>query len=155
MIQNDSEIKTIVEAIRRLYHVVYQNGIQTSRRYGLTRSQSAAMRILAKFGPLSSADLSRKLHVTPSNITGVIDRLEKKRLVERVRDRGDRRIALITLTETGLVLGQTLPDPIEDKLVSRLGHLGPEEISEYRLSIARILDLIDDRKAPEKMTKDR
>lgn len=155
MNRNDPEIQSIVEDIRRLYYVVYQNGIKTSRSYGLTSSQSLAMRILTKFGPLSSADLSRKIHVTPSNMTGVIDRLAKKDLVERIQDRGDRRIALITLTETGLELGRTLPDPIEDKLVSKLGHLAPEEIKEYSLSIARILDLIDDPQARGKITKNR
>ena len=53
------------------------------------------------------------MYVTPSNITGIIDRLEKKGLVERIRQQGDRRVALITLTQSGQKLGQTIPDPIE------------------------------------------
>jgi DNA-binding MarR family transcriptional regulator len=146
MIRNESEIQTIVDAVRRLYRVVYHDTLQANRSHGLTSTQSAAMRILFKCGPLSSADLSRKLQVTPSNITGVIDRLEKKRLVVRVPDLADRRIALITLTKAGQTLGENLPDPIENKLAARLGQLGPEEIREYRLCIGRVLDLID---APE------
>jgi DNA-binding MarR family transcriptional regulator len=144
MTRNDPEIQAIVAAIRRLYRIVYHDAIQASRGHGLTSSQSAALRMLFKTGPLSSAELSRRLHVTPSNMTGVIDRLEKKRLVDRVPDRADRRIALITLTEVGLKLGRDLPDPIENKLASRLDNLDPEEIREYRLAIERILDLIED-----------
>jgi DNA-binding MarR family transcriptional regulator len=143
MTRNDPEIQAIVAAIRQLYRIVYHDALRSSRSSGLTSSQSAAMRILYQNGPLSSADLSRRLHVTPSNMTGLIDRLEKKHLVERVPDLGDRRIALITLTEKGRRLGQNLPDPIENKIVSRLGHLEEQEIQEYRIAIGRILDLID------------
>ena len=141
----DSEINAIVAGIRRLFHVVQQDAIQASRSFNLTCSQSAALRILAKFGPMSSAELSRKLYVTPSNMTGVVDRLEKKALVSRIRDPGDRRIVKITPTEAGRSLGRLLPDPIEEKLVFRLGHLPPEEIREYSMSIERILGLIDHR----------
>ena len=152
----DSEINAIVAGIRRLFHVVQQDAIQASRSFNLTCSQSAALRLLDSLqrfsmavlynnGPMSSAELSRKLYVTPSNMTGVVDRLEKKALVSRIRDPGDRRIVKITPTEAGRSLGRLLPDPIEEKLVFRLGHLPPEEIREYSMSIERILGLIDHR----------
>ena len=45
------------------------------KQYGLTGPQSLVLRLLIKEGALSSADLSRQMYVTPSNITGIIDRL--------------------------------------------------------------------------------
>jgi DNA-binding MarR family transcriptional regulator len=96
-------------------------------------------------GALSSADLSRKLYVTPSNITGVIDRLERKGLVERIRKVGDRRVALITLTEKGEELSKSLPDPIEKKLISELGDLEPEHVELLSMAMNQILNLMDTR----------
>ena len=113
--ENEITINEIVGAIRRLVRAVYLDTAKMSKQFGLTGPQSAVLRILVKKGPISSAELSRKLYVTPANITGIIDRLEKKGLVERTRKDGDRRIALITLTESGMNLGKTLPDPIENK----------------------------------------
>ena len=97
--ENETVIKEIVGALRRLVKAVYLDSSKISRQYGLTAAQSIVLRILFHEGPLSSADLSRRLYVTPSNMTGVIDRLEKKALVERVRQAADRRVVLITLTQ--------------------------------------------------------
>ena len=144
-VENELIIKEIVDAIRRLYRAVYLDSVKMSRQFGLTGSQSGVLRNLAAHGPLSSAALSRRLYVTPSNITGVIDRLERKGLVERIRKEGDRRIALITLTEKGDELSKSLPDPIEKKLISELGDLEPEHVELLSMAMNQILNLMDAR----------
>ena len=141
--ENELIIKEIVDAIRRLYRAVYLDSAKMSRQFGLTGSQSGVLRNLVAHGPLSSAALSRRLYVTPSNITGVIDRLERKGLVERVRKEGDRRIALITLTEKGDELSKSLPDPIEKKLISELGDLEMEHVQLLSMAMNQVLNLID------------
>ena len=139
----ESIVKEIVGSIRQLYRAVYQDSFSMSRRFGLTASQSGVLRILVKNGPQSSAELSRALFVTPSNITGIIDRLERKALVVRNRKKGDRRVCLITLTEEGSLLSRKLPDPIEKKIIGGLAKMQPEDIENLDTSLKRILDLID------------
>lgn len=141
--ENEKVIKEIVGSIRKLVRSVYLNGSKTSRRFGLTGSQSAVLRNLVLNGPLSSAGLSRRLYVTPANITGIIDRLEKKGLVDRIRKPGDRRISLITLTEAGKHLSATLPDTIERKLVAGLADLESAEIQRLGRAMEQILQLVD------------
>jgi DNA-binding MarR family transcriptional regulator len=92
---------------------------------------------------MSSADLSRNLFVTPSNITGIIDRLEKKQLVERIKKEGDRRVALIILTARGYELSKTLPDPIMKKFIGELADLEPEHVQLLAMAMNQILNLID------------
>ena len=141
--QNELVIKEIVGAIRRLVRAVYLDTTRMSKQFGLTGPQSAVLRSLTNSGSLSSADLSRRLYVTPSNITGIIDRLEKKGLVERIRKQGDRRIALITLTKKGAELSKSLPDPVEKKLISELSDLEPDHVQMLGLAVNQILNLID------------
>ncbi len=141
--ENEITINEIVGAIRRLVRAVYLDTAKMSKQFGLTGPQSAVLRILVKKGPISSAELSRKLYVTPANITGIIDRLEKKGLVERTRKDGDRRIALITLTESGTNLSKDLPDPIENKLIAELADLESGHVQMLGLAIKQILTLID------------
>jgi DNA-binding MarR family transcriptional regulator len=143
--ENELVIKEIVDAIRRLNRAVYLDSSKMSRQFGLTGAQSGVLRHLFAHGALSSADLSRKLYVSPSNITGVIDRLERKRLVERIRKMGDRRVALITLTENGEELSKLLPDPIEKKLISELVDLDVEHVQLLGMAINQILNLIETR----------
>ena len=141
--QNESVIQEIVWSVRRLVRAVYLDSQKISKRYGLTEPQSAVLRNLFNNGPLSSADLSRTLFVTPSNITGIIDRLEKKQLVERIKKDGDRRVALITLTDTGKELSKTLPDPIMKKFIAELADLEPEHVQLLAMAMNQILNLID------------
>jgi len=141
--QNEMLIKEIVGSIRKLVRAVYLDSSKMSRKFGLTGSQSGVLRNLFLHGSLSSADLSRKLYVTPSNITGIIDRLEKKSLVERIRKVGDRRITLIRLTEAGAKVSRTLPDPIEKKFIAQLADLEPEHVQLLSVAMNQILSLID------------
>jgi DNA-binding MarR family transcriptional regulator len=141
--QNESVIQDLVWSIRRLVRAVYLDSQKISKRYGLTGPQSAVVRNLYNNGPMSSADLSRNLFVTPSNITGIIDRLEKKQLVERIKKEGDRRVALITLTHAGNELSKTLPDPIMKKFIAELADLEPEHVQVLAVAMNQILNLID------------
>jgi DNA-binding MarR family transcriptional regulator len=140
---NEPIIKDIVESIRRLVRAEALDSKKMSRQFGLTGPQSLVLRLLIKNGSLSSADLSRQMYVTPSNITGIIDRLEKKGLVERIRKEGDRRVALINLTDSGQELGRTIPDPIEKKFVNQLADLEPEHLQILAMAMNQILNLID------------
>jgi DNA-binding MarR family transcriptional regulator len=141
--ENEMLIKDIVSAIRKFVRAVSLDTFKMSRQYGLTGPQSAILSTLFKEGPLSSASLSRRLYVTPSNITGIIDRLESKGFVERTKKKGDRRIALIELTESGSELSSGLPDPIEKKLISELADLETEHVRILALVMNQILNLID------------
>ena len=146
---NEKVIKEIVESIRRLVRAEYLDSQKMSKQYGLTGPQSLVLRLLIKYGALSYADLSRQMYVTPSNITGIIDRLEIKGLVERIRKQGDRRVALITLTQSGQELGKTIPDPIEKKIVNQLADLEVEHLQILAVAMNEILNLIDTKSAEE------
>jgi DNA-binding MarR family transcriptional regulator len=141
--ENEVVIKDIVGSIRRLVRAVYLDSQKISKQFGLTGPQSGVLRNLVHYGPTSSADLSRKLYVTPSNITGIIDRLGKKGLVERIKKEGDRRVALITLTPAGEKLSKLVPDPIEKKFIAELADLEPEHVKILAMAMQQILNLID------------
>ena len=141
--QNDVVVKEIVGAIRRLIRAVSIDSVKMSRRYSLTAPQSGVLRSLSRGGPLSSAALSRELCVTPSNITGIIDRLEKKGLVHRSRMQGDRRVTLIQLTEAGAGLSRDLPDPIEIRLISGLSQLPAKKVKKLDDALKQIIDILD------------
>ena len=76
-------------------------------------------------------------------MTGIIDRLEKKGYVERIRKEGDRRVVLINLTESGQALSKSIPDPIEKKFISELADLEPQHVQILGMAMQQIIDLID------------
>ena len=64
-------------------------------------SQFSVLRAIGKFGPMPMSRISEHMLVAPANITGLVDRLERKGYVERKRDAGDRRLFRIELTKKG------------------------------------------------------
>ena len=67
----------------------------------LTISQFAVMEALYHLGPLCQREIGRKILKSHGNITTVINNLEKRKLVERLRSSEDRRFVSVSLTELG------------------------------------------------------
>lgn len=65
-------------------------------------------------GPLSMRTLAACLHNDPSNITGLVDRLEAKGLAERQLDPSDRRVRALVLTDAGRRARATLQEIVEE-----------------------------------------
>ncbi|MBI3802923.1 MAG: MarR family transcriptional regulator [Nitrospirae bacterium] len=71
------------------------------RSLGLTLSQFDVIATLGDTKGLTCKQLSEKTLVTKGTLTGVLDRLEAKGLVERVPSQEDRRVTIIRLTSKG------------------------------------------------------
>jgi DNA-binding MarR family transcriptional regulator len=74
----------------------------------LAPMQAKALHELDAEQPISMRALARRLGADPSNVTGLIDRLEARGLVERRPDPNDRRIKGLALTSAGAKLRQRL-----------------------------------------------
>ncbi|WP_284646416.1 MarR family winged helix-turn-helix transcriptional regulator [Paenibacillus silviterrae] len=80
------------------------NKLRTTMMYaemktlGLTGPQMFVLRELFLGQPKTIGDLSKALELSNSTLTGIIDRLERDRLVERKRDEKDRRVIWIYIT---------------------------------------------------------
>ena len=79
-------------------------------RLDLTSPQFYVLATIGYAGGLPFGEIGEKMMVTVSNLTGIVDRLEEKRLVVRERDAHDRRVVRVTLTDKGVkVYRNTIP----------------------------------------------
>ena len=76
--------------------------------YEITPTQFILLAILWEMGSAPQAELSEKSHIDRTTIVGIVDRLAKRKLVERKAHPDDRRIHLITLTVRGRELEEEL-----------------------------------------------
>jgi len=73
--------------------------VAVGQELDLSPPQGHALRLL--HAPRPMGELARTMHCDNSNITGIIDRLEERGLVQRLVAEHDRRVKLIALTEEG------------------------------------------------------
>jgi DNA-binding MarR family transcriptional regulator len=76
-------------------------------KYGLTSEQFGVLASIKSRGPLRPTDLALILERTPNSMSMLIDRMVKAGLVRRTRDRKDRRVVTVSMTEKG----KTAVDP--------------------------------------------
>jgi DNA-binding MarR family transcriptional regulator len=104
----------------------------------LTTPQLHTLSWLAIDGALTMGELARRLGITEKTITGVIDRLERDRLVQRVRDSADRRVVRAHLTGVGKRQAEKLVDTARHSMAAFLSMLDDED----RASLLRIIQKV-------------
>jgi MarR family 2-MHQ and catechol resistance regulon transcriptional repressor len=96
----------------------------------LSFGQFAVLEAVYNLGPLCQKDLAQKILKTPRNITMIVDNLEKRGLVRRERDAGDRRFLNIHLTAQGKeIFRKVFPRHVK-QLEQELTVLTKEELEE-------------------------
>jgi len=108
---------------------------------GMTPSQLHSLMWIGHDRALSMKVLAQRVGVTEKTITGVVDRMERDGLVQRVREPSDRRVVLVELTGEGKKTYRELDRSIRGQLTTFLGMLDPEE----REALFTILDKLIER----------
>jgi DNA-binding MarR family transcriptional regulator len=67
-------------------------------RFGLSVTELKSLDILQRAESVTAGAIARHTHLAPASVTSLIDRLERKGYVRRLRDPGDRRRVIVKLT---------------------------------------------------------
>ena len=102
--------------------------LEAWREFDLMPPQQMVLGLLSEPKPMG--ELAQYMHCDSSNITGIVDRLEERGLVERQAAEGDRRVRLVALTDAGR--------DMRDELDRRLGE-PPEVIKSLSAADQRAL----------------
>ena len=135
--------KNIIYSIRRLIQGAELYSKELNKKYSVSSAQLNCLLALYENGPLPPSQIAKHILVKSSTVTGVVDRLEQKGLVTRVRNSPDRRIITIELTEYGKKLTENAPPPIQQKVIEGLKRLTPHETEQVFRSLQRLVDLLD------------
>src|SRR5689334_19381878 len=98
------EVVDLIGTVVARYHEEYE---EAAARHALTGAQARLLSLLS-LEPLPMRRLAQKLKCEPSNVTGIVDRLEARGLVERRPDPADRRVKLAAATEEGRRVARSL-----------------------------------------------
>ncbi len=135
--------KEIVYSIRKLMQAGEHYTKELNKIYNVSAAQINCLLALHENGPLPPSQIAKHVMVNSSTVTGVIDRLEKKDLVRRLRISQDRRVITVELTKSGKMLAENAPSPIQQKIIDGLNQLSPSEIKQIALTLKRLTDMLD------------
>lgn len=93
------EAEEVENAVRASYRILRRPFDPDIVRSGLTVPQMGVLEELTREDGLSLKELSKRMELSHSTASGIIDRLERRNLVERRRDAEDRRYSRVFLSE--------------------------------------------------------
>lgn len=136
-------VKQIIFQIRRLIQAKELYTKELNKKYQVSASQLNCLLALYENGPLPPSHIARHIMVKSSTVTGIIDRLEQKGLVNRSRTSPDRRVITVELTESGRTLAQNAPPPIQQKVIEGLERLPQGEMEKIVLGLNMLTRMLD------------
>jgi MarR family transcriptional regulator, organic hydroperoxide resistance regulator len=90
-----------MRAMWALDHALHRASKRMAATLGVTAPQRLVVRVLGEESADTPGALARMLHLHPSTLTGVLQRLERRGLIERSVENADRRRSRLTLTRRG------------------------------------------------------
>ncbi len=85
----------------------------TLRSHDLSPPQWHALRTVSCGAPTPMGDVAAALHCDNSNVTGIVDRLERRGLVQRRAAEHDRRVKHLVITDAGQALHTDIVSALE------------------------------------------
>ncbi len=133
----------IVRGLRRVVKAIQNFSQEVHRQYGLTGPQLWALKTLEAEGRMAVGRLAEALVVHQSSLSVLIDRLEDRGLVRRVREARDRRVVEVELTRRGAALVADAPDPAQGRLLHGLEAMSLAEVRRIRQSVDRLVEAME------------
>ena len=104
--------------------------IEALKAWGLSTTQYNALRILRGAGDegVTCGELSERMLTRDPDVTRLIDRLDTRGLIRRVRSDRDRRVVRTCISAAGLELLEQLDEPSRTWTKDQLGHLSEQQL---------------------------
>lgn len=108
----------------------------------ITFSQYSVLLALGRSGPMQMNELGEHMLVAPANVTGLVDRVERKGYVRRRRDPEDRRLWVIELTDSGARVYKSISSRFRQYAGGLGSSLSPEELAATISALAKVKERV-------------
>jgi DNA-binding MarR family transcriptional regulator len=140
------ELDEVMDFLRLLWSI--EHGLQKASKrmegeIGITGPQRLVLRVVGQFPGLSAGELAYILRLHPSTITGILQRLVARRLIERERDPSDSRRARLRLKPRATVYTRSSSALVEKAVTRALLRAGPTNVRAARKVLAAVADRLN------------
>lgn len=132
----------ILRALRRITRAIDLHSRKLANTFGLTGPQLVCLRVLADVESATPSFLAKEVALSQGTITGIIDRLVLRQLVQRTRATTDRRLVTVTLTNAGRALVKQAPSPLQETFTEQLAQLPAADQARLRDTLEQVVRMM-------------
>ena len=133
----------ILVALRRITRAIDLRSRTLLQDYGLTAPQLVTLNTISRLKSVTVGDIAKEIHLGKPTVTGILNRLEGRRLIHRTRGDHDRRSVVVSLTPEGEQILSTAPSLLQDEFQQELDKLKEWERTQILATLQRIADMMD------------
>ncbi|GIM27532.1 hypothetical protein CPJCM30710_01980 [Clostridium polyendosporum] len=141
------EVKKSLEVAKLLSEVAMllkQSMTKGFEEFGITAPQGMVIGTLSRFGKMKISELSDKLSLSNSTISGIVDRLENQEIVERIRSKEDRRVVYVSLSPKFEEMHNGFHRRAEEKIEKIMSKGTPEDLNKIMDGLNTLKRLLSD-----------
>lgn len=136
----------VVRILKEVMNTLKQSMAGKFREMNLTGTQGMLTGTLAHHGKMKVSELSEKMGLTNSTVSGIIDRLEDRGFVERTRSTEDRRVVYVDLTHEFRNLSRNIFEEARSMFDEIINKASPEQLDIILKGLNTLKKLIEDHK---------
>lgn len=133
----------LLVSIRKVIRAIDLHSKQLNKSSGLTGPQLLIMQEISKHSGVTASQIAKTINLSAATVTNILDRLESKTLIERVRSSEDKRRVSLYLSEQGQACLIDAPKPLQDHFIQKFCTMEDWEQSLLLSSMQRIATMMD------------
>ncbi|MEW6989939.1 MarR family winged helix-turn-helix transcriptional regulator [Colwelliaceae bacterium 6441] len=130
-------------SIRKVIRAIDLRSKQLNKLSGLTGPQLLIMQEIARVKGVTASQIAKQINLSAATVTNILDRLENRELIARVRSSEDKRRVSLFLTEQGSKSLIDAPQPLQEHFIQEFCSLEDWEQSLLLSSMQRIATMMD------------
>ena len=109
----------VLVALRQIVRAIDQHSSRLGKDFGLTTPQLLVLQTVANTKEQPIRAISAEVNLSQATVTSIVDRLQRRGLLERQRSGIDRRKVFLVITEAGIDLLAKAPKPLQENFLHR------------------------------------
>ena len=138
-----NRIDQVLSSLRRVIRAIELHSKQLVKTASVTGPQLRLLQLIKSHPNSSLRELANAMSLSQATVTSIMDRLEKRELIARVRSEIDKRKIHPQLTNTGIILIDKAPAPLQDSFVRKFEQLQEWEQQMIIASLQRVAEMMD------------
>ncbi|KPJ77925.1 MAG: hypothetical protein AMJ54_05795 [Deltaproteobacteria bacterium SG8_13] len=136
----------VLICLRRIIQLIDIHSKYLIKTVGLSAPQLTILHEAVRKGKQSTSEIARAVSLSQATVTGILERLEKRGFIRRVRDEVDRRKVLVCATPDCHKLLEKTPPLLQESFIDAFGNLQSWEKAMILCSLQRILSMMEVKK---------
>ncbi|MFC3114346.1 MarR family winged helix-turn-helix transcriptional regulator [Cellvibrio fontiphilus] len=138
-----NQIDQVLTSLRRVIRAIDLHSKQLVKTASVTGPQLRLLQLIRSQPGGTVKELADAMSLSQATVTSIMDRLESRGLIVRVRSQTDKRKIHPQLTDSGSALLDTAPTPLQDSFVRKFDQLQSWEQHMIIASLQRVAEMMD------------